>query len=153
MENKMRTINNIVIHCTATSQSAKVSSILKYWNETLNWKNPGYHFLIEADGTIHNLQPVEKASNGVQGHNANSIHISYIGGIDDKGNPIDNRTPAQMRSLQEIVLAMIKKIPNAEVLGHKDFPNVNKACPCFDVKSWHKKLMEAQNPIEKEKRV
>ena len=134
----MRTINNIVIHCTATSQKATVSSICKYWNEQLGWRSPGYHFLIEANGTIHNLQPIDKASNGVKGHNADSIHISYIGGIDDKGNAIDNRTAEQRKSMLKIVKEMQKLFPKAKIKGHRDFPNVKKACPCFDVKIWLK---------------
>ena len=134
----MRTINNIVIHCTATSEQATVSSICRYWNEQLGWRNPGYHFLIEANGTIHNLQPIEKASNGAKGHNADSIHISYIGGIDDKGNAIDNRTSAQIKSMLKIIKEMQRLFPKAEIKGHRDFPNVKKACPCFDVKLWWK---------------
>jgi N-acetylmuramoyl-L-alanine amidase len=26
--------------------------------------------------------------------------------------------------------------PDAEVLGHRDLPNVNKDCPCFDARAW-----------------
>jgi len=31
----MREINNIVLHCTATSQDTKIESILKYWKVIL----------------------------------------------------------------------------------------------------------------------
>ena len=44
----------------------------------MGWNSPGYHHLIMSDGTIHNLQPIERSSNGAAGFNANSIHISYI---------------------------------------------------------------------------
>jgi hypothetical protein len=30
---------------------------------------------------------------------------------------------------------LIYKYPKAEVKGHRDFPNVHKACPSFDVKT------------------
>ena len=30
--------------------------------------------------------------------------------------------------------------PEAEVLGHRDFPDVKKDCPCFDVKEWYKQM-------------
>ena len=28
--------------------------------------------------------------------------------------------------------------PDAEILGHRDLPNVHKDCPSFDVKRWLK---------------
>ena len=80
--------------------------------------------------------PITKTSNGVKGHNHDSIHISYIGGIDDKGKPKDNRTKEQRKAMAELVNRLAKQFPDAKVLGHRDFPNVAKACPCFDAKKW-----------------
>ena len=125
----MRDIRYIVFHCTATSQDAKVENIVKYWKERLGWKNPGYHFIIEATGEVTQLQPISKPSNGVRGYNANSIHISYIGGKD-----IDDRTTNQIIAQKAILKTLLASFPNAEVLGHKDFPNVSKSCPRFNAK-------------------
>jgi len=125
----MRKIDYIVCHCTATDQDATVESIQNFWRNNLGWKNPGYHFLIEKDGTIHNLQPIDKPSNGVRGYNANSIHVSYIG-----GKLVDDRTPQQKASIRSVVNVMQSMYPNAKVQGHRDFPNVSKACPRFDAK-------------------
>lgn len=130
----MRKINHIVIHCTATSQDISIKSICKYWNEILKWNSPGYHFIIEANGTLHNLLPIEKVANGVKGYNEHSIHISYIGGIDKNKKAIDNRTDDQKMVMRKIVNELKIKFPDAEILGHRDFPNVKKDCPCFDVK-------------------
>lgn len=132
----MRVINYIVLHCTATSQKTKVESITRYWKETLGWNNPGYHFIILPDGTIVNLQPIEKPSNGVAGFNSNSLHISYIGGIDDKGRPIDNRTDAQKQAQIKLIKLYKNQFPNAQIKGHRDFPGVKKDCPSFDVAEW-----------------
>jgi len=134
----MRDIKNIVLHCTATPQNATVIGILNYWKNNLKWKSPGYHFLIEANGTVHNLHPIEQPSNGVAGHNFNSIHISYIGGVDSNGKAMDNRTPRQVLSQLKLVIEMKDKFPTAQVLGHRDFPGVSKECPSFDVKAWLK---------------
>lgn len=139
----MRTIDNIVIHCTATSQQTTVEAIQRYWREQLGWKNPGYHVLIEATGKAHELQPIEKPSNGARGFNANSIHISYVGGIDAHGKSIDNRTMAQKLQLASYIRAFRQRSPDAEVLGHCDLPNVQKDCPCFDVREWVKGGMQA----------
>ncbi len=101
--NTHRKISWIVLHCTATSQTTKVASIVKFWKEVNGWAAPGYHFIIKPDGTYENLQPIEKPSNGVAGHNANSIHISYIGGIDKNRRPVDNRTGAQKQTQIELI--------------------------------------------------
>jgi len=102
----------------------------------LNWRSPGYHFIIERDGTIVDNWPIAKPSNGAKGHNHDSIHISYIGGIDANGKPKDNRTKEQRKAMAELVNRLAKQFPDAKVLGHRDFPNVAKACPCFDAKKW-----------------
>jgi N-acetylmuramoyl-L-alanine amidase len=136
----MRAIKYIVLHCTATQPTATIASIQKYWREELKWMSPGYHFLIRADGTYENLQPIEKPSNGVAGHNANSIHISYIGGIDKQGKPKDTRTPEQILTQIMLLRILREDFPNAEILGHRDFPGVQKACPSFDVKTWLKTI-------------
>jgi len=144
----MREIKYIVIHCTAGPQNQPTSEILAYWKNVNGWTVPGYHHEINADGEIENLWPIEKISNGVAGYNKNSIHISYKGGIDKKGNPIDNRTPEQIKSQISLVKKYKGMFPNAVVLGHRDFSrdqNGNgiidrwewiKSCPAFDVRDW-----------------
>lgn len=132
----MRQITHIVIHCTATPQSATVASILRYWRENLGWKNPGYHVIIAPDGTCHRLLDDALVSNGVAGHNAHSLHVSYIGGVDAAGRPVDNRSPAQVREQIRIVQRWLTEHPGAIVLGHRDFPGVAKACPSFDARAW-----------------
>lgn len=133
----MREIRFIVIHCTATRQDATVTSIRRYW-KSLGWKNPGYHYLIEASGTVHILQPHSGIANGVAGYNAHALHVSYIGGVDVSGKPVDNRTEAQRKKMLELVKRLRAEYPRAKVLGHRDFPDVRKACPSFDVAAWLK---------------
>jgi N-acetylmuramoyl-L-alanine amidase len=132
----MRKIQYIVLHCTATSQETSIESILNYWRNILNWENPGYHYLISSNGIIRQLLNINKIANGVYGYNANSIHISYIGGIDANGKATDNRTPVQIIAQLNLIFELKKRFPNAEILGHRDFPNVNKECPSFNVKEW-----------------
>jgi N-acetylmuramoyl-L-alanine amidase len=129
----MRDIKYIVIHCTATDQTATVESIKRYWKEKLGWKSPGYHFIFEPDGNMTQLQHLDKPSNGVRGYNQQSIHLSYIGGKDE-----DDRTEAQKKSMYKMVKKLKQTYPDAEVLGHRDFPKVSKSCPRFDVKEWYK---------------
>jgi len=139
-----RVINDLVLHCSASSQKSPVSAIRKYWREVLKWKDPGYHYIVSADGSIIQLQDINKPANGVKGHNAHSIHICYIGGITAQGKATDNRTEAQKDSLIIILKYLKLLFPAARILGHRDFSedrNGNgiidpferiKECPCFD---------------------
>ena len=136
----MRNIKFIAIHCSASPINTKVQSILNYWKDILKWKTVGYHHLIEFDGTIHNLLPIEQVSNGVQGFNSVSINISYIGGVDESGKPKDTRSEHQKTALFELVRKYKAMFPGAIVQGHRDFPNVKKACPSFDAKTEYKNI-------------
>lgn len=136
----MREIKYIVIHCTATQPNTKKEAILNYWKNTLKWKNVGYHRLVDANGVIHELAKYEQVTNGVKGFNSNSIHFSYIGGIDVAGRPKDTRTIKQKESLLYLVKQAKKQFPNAIVQGHRDFKGVVKACPSFDAKSEYKAI-------------
>ena len=135
-----RRIDYIVIHCTATPQNTKVESIIRYWKYVLGWEYPGYHVIIDKDGEATQLLDMSIPSNGVKGYNENSVHISYIGGVDENNKPIDNRTNVQKLRMEGIVWYLKYFYPEAEVLGHRDFPGVKKDCPCFDVKEWYKQM-------------
>lgn len=136
----MRKIEYIVIHCTATQPEATVESIKKYWREVLGWKSPGYHHLIEPSGAVNNLLPIEQVSNGVAGFNHACVNISYVGGIDKSGNPKDTRTGFQKAALVDLVRKYKRMFPGAIVQGHRDFPNVAKACPSFDARTEYKNI-------------
>lgn len=128
----MRNITHIVVHCTATSQSATVSSIQRYWRTIMKWRQPGYHIVVTPGGAAIRLSEDSKTTNGVKGHNLTSLHISYIGGIAEDGKPLDNRTPAQKETLLLMIKDWLQRYPDAVVCGHRDFPGVTKACPSFD---------------------
>lgn len=136
----MRPIKYIAVHCTATPQTTTVESIKQYWKTQLGWKMPGYHFIVKADGQVVNLLPIEQVSNGVKGFNSVTINVCYIGGIDNNKKSTDNRTPQQKQSLLKILKELKQKFPKAIIQGHSQFPNVNKACPCFDAKKEYKDL-------------
>jgi N-acetylmuramoyl-L-alanine amidase len=129
----MRQIRTIVVHCTATSQSARIDSIQRYWREQMKWRSPGYHLIIEGNGSVTRLAPDSTVTNGVAGHNANSLHVAYIGGIDSLGRPFDNRTQAQKEALLRVIKEWKRLYPAAVIRGHRDF--ANKACPSFDARS------------------
>lgn len=148
----MRNIKYVVVHCTATAQTASVESIKRYWKEKLNWKSPGYHYLVEPDGNIVQLLDEDKPSNGVAGYNSVSMNVCYTGGIDRNGKAVDNRTEEQKASLVFLLERLKEKYPRATIKGHRDFSsdlNGNgviepsewiKSCPCFDAEKEYKNL-------------
>lgn len=150
--NKVREIKYIIVHCTAGNQNQTVADLKDWWKNGMGWKNVGYHKVINKLGIVTTLEPDSKITNGVAGYNSNSVHVSYMGGIDSKGKTIDNRTPEQKVSLETVVKAWHKLYPNAQIKGHRDFsPDKNrdgiiqagewmKACPAFEVSDWLKQI-------------
>lgn len=147
----MRSIKRIFVHCTAGNQHQRVTDLLAEFKRK-GWKNPGYHYVIQADGTITQLLGEQFVSNGVKGYNSTSVNVAYMGGIDAKGNAVDNRTDAQKQSLITLLKELKGRYPKAQILGHRDIsPDTNhngivdpweriKACPCFDAITEYKDI-------------
>lgn len=133
--------NHIVLHCSATRgvQDVGVKEI-RSWHKAKGWKDVGYHFVIRRNGKVESGRPERDVGSHVQGHNTASIGICMVGGLDDRTwRPSNNFTAAQWKSLAALVAQLVKRYPAAKVLGHRDFPRVQKACPCFDARTWARK--------------
>jgi len=133
---RLETVDTIVIHCSATKPDHDVSlKDIRRWHKAKGWADVGYHFVVLPDGTIEEGREITRQGAHVRGHNVGSIGICYIGGLNDEGKPADTITPEQVQSIANIIdnccLSDVYSI--SRLLGHRDFPNVNKACPCFDV--------------------
>jgi N-acetylmuramoyl-L-alanine amidase len=135
----MRDIKYIAIHCTAGPSNQSTKAILDYWKNNLKWRSVGYHYLIDADGTITQLADESQITNGVAGFNKVSIHISYKGGVEN-GKPKDTRTFSQKASMLSLLKDLRKKYPKAIIQGHRDFPNVKKACPSYSAREEYKNI-------------
>lgn len=135
----MRQIKRIFVHCTASPQTWGVKQLQAEF-KAKGWSNPGYHYVILADGTTHQLLTIDKVSNGVQGYNSTAINIAYVGGIDSHGKPTDNRTAAQKKSLCTLLSRLHAQHPAASIMGHRDIWGADpskwkKQCPCFNARS------------------
>lgn len=100
----------------------------------MKWKASGYHIIVTPAGAAVRLADDTAICNGVKGHNSTSLHVSYIGGVDANGKPLDNRTPEQKATLRLVLKAWKEKYKTAKICGHRDFPGVLKACPSFSAK-------------------
>ena len=129
----MREIRYIVIHATATPSSMDIGvDEVRSWHKARGWSDIGYHYLIRRSGALEVGRSEELAGAHVKGYNSKSIGIVYVGGTGANGSAEDNRTDSQDITLANLLVHLHKKYPKAVLRGHRDFPNVKKACPCFD---------------------
>lgn len=128
----MRTINEIIVHCSATQEGKDFTiADIDRWHRQRGFTKIGYHYVIYRDGTIHVGRNESEVGAHCLGHNQNSIGICYIGGLSSDGKtPKDTRTDAQKKALTTLLQALKKKYPSASIHGHRDF--AKKACPSFD---------------------
>lgn len=135
----MRRIDKIIIHCSATKEGQYVDvETIRRWHLTRGFSDIGYHYVIYLDGSVHDGRPMELPGVHCKGHNAHSIGICYIGGLDKNLNPKDTRTAKQEASLVKLVKDLKERFPGATVHGHNEFST--KPCPCFDVQAWRKEV-------------
>lgn len=136
----MRIINLIAIHCAATPPKADIGRAeIDAMHKERGWSGIGYHYVIRRDGTEEIGRLLEQVGAHAKGHNENSVGICLVGGVDEKGNPDFNFTHIQMTVLSKRVNILKAEHPIEDVCGHRDLPDVKKACPCFDVRSWFRK--------------
>lgn len=134
-----RKINQIVIHCSATDPKFNIGvAEIRDWHVFDNgWSDIGYHYVIRRDGTVEEGRKESTIGAHVQGHNRHSVGICMVGGVSGPSKvPTSNFSRAQWGALDELVQELKWRHKDAEVLGHRDFPGVDKECPCFDVKEW-----------------
>lgn len=151
----MRKIDFFFIHCSAGHSN--LDAVRNWWHRSKQaggrgWKIGGYHAWVDYDGSITWLYPFEQVTNGVRGHNHNSFHIAYRGGVlkDNVHQAADTRTEEQKAGILMAIteafatLQMYQPIHHIKILGHRDASrdkNGNgviesweriKECPSFD---------------------
>jgi N-acetylmuramoyl-L-alanine amidase len=129
----MLPIRFLTIHCAATPEGKPFTAEqVKSW-DIERFGQPSYHHVIELSGaSVRHLEDDRRGAH-VGGHNTGNIGICYVGGIGTDAKPKDTRTAAQKATLRHLVADYQAKYPGINVLGHRDWPGVKKACPCFDV--------------------
>lgn len=133
MENDMRKLNEIIVHCAATreGQHHTVDQI-RSWHKNRGWDDIGYHYVIYLDGSRHKGRPLSKVGAHVRGRNTETIGICYVGGVAKDGKtPKDTRTTAQKAALIELIMELMGQYPSIKTIsGHNQY--AAKACPSFD---------------------
>lgn len=138
---KRKETKYIAIHCSATGGDMDIGAKeIDRWHRQKGFFSIGYHYVIRRDGTLELGRDEDAIGAHVQGYNAVSIGICLVGGVnaDDISKAENNFTEAQFIRLRDLLVDLRVRYPDAEVLGHRDFPDVAKACPSFDVRKWLK---------------
>lgn len=135
----MRSIDKIILHCTATPAGREVSvDEIRRWHIERGFSDVGYHYVIHLDGTVSYGRPLPLPGAHCKGHNAHSIGVCYVGGCDKQMRPHDTRTAAQRTAMLQLVRHLKQQHPKATIHGHYEF--ARKACPSFDVEAWTKEV-------------
>lgn len=133
----MRPINLIVVHCSATRPDMDVDAAeIRRWHKAQGWTDIGYHFVIKRDGAIEVGRPLKTAGAHAVNHNANSIGVCLVGGLDAKGKASATFLREQYETLEALLNELRAEFPNTAILGHRDLPKVAKECPSFNVRTW-----------------
>jgi N-acetylmuramoyl-L-alanine amidase len=151
----VRKINEIVVHCTATrpgwfagkTAREKVAEVRRWHIEDRKWRDIGYHYLIDRDGTIEVGRPEAQAGAHVAGRNANTLGVALFGGHGSTENDLfaDNFTPEQDRALRALLAQLRGRFGDIPVTGHNQY--AAKACPGFSVPVWLKQApLKTQPP-------
>jgi N-acetylmuramoyl-L-alanine amidase len=132
LKKSRRIITEIIVHCSATPEGRDYTvADITSWHKQRGFTTIGYHYVVYRDGTIHEGRSVDSIGAHCTSHNANSIGVCYIGGM-DRANKVekDTRTAAQKETLLKLMNELKRLYPRAKIHGHRDF--ANKACPSFD---------------------
>lgn len=131
----------LTIHCAATPEGrANTAEEVGAW-DVERFGQESYHWIITLDGVAHRRLPDSVKGAHVGKANTGNIGICYVGGLAKNGKtPKDTRTDAQRAALAQLVHDYRERYPKIIVRGHRDWPGVAKACPCFDVAAWLKTI-------------
>ena len=148
LKKSKRRIDYIVVHCTATPEGQdKTVEQIRAEHKRQGWSDIGYHYVVTLDGKVHLGRDVDIAGSHVSGHNANSIGVVYVGGLEYNPCKVysqlkakDTRTDAQKASLLSLLMDLRRLYPKAIIQGHRDFPGVKKDCPSFNAKQAYRNI-------------
>lgn len=137
-------VEEVVVHCSATGaswyagkrSSEKVAEIRRWHVQDRGWRDIGYHWVIDRDGTVLPGRAETVIGAGVEGHNRGVIHVCLIGGGGSAAADAFERhfTPHQAAALRKVLASIRLRTPIKRISGHNEF--AAKACPGFNVPMW-----------------
>lgn len=149
-------VREIIIHCAATRPewmqgrplAEKVAEIRRWHVRENGWRDIGYHWIIDRDGSIAPGRPETVIGAHVAGRNSGTIGICLLGGLGSREtDQFDQHfTPAQARTLRALIADIRGRTDIQRITGHNDHTRA-KACPGFKVAAWLASAPPARPPI------
>lgn len=138
----MREITEIIVHSTATPKGMRATAKdIDKWHRQRGFDRIGYHYVIGHNGLIEKGRQDFEIGAHCKGHNAESIGIAYVGGINENKQSADTRTISQKQALVTLIKQLLKQYPTIKkISGHKDY--CNTACPSFDATAEYQHLIK-----------
>ena len=142
----------ITVHCSAThptwmqgsTAQEKVSEIRRWHVEGRGWRDIGYAYVIDRDGTVTKGRDLngdgvvwDEVGAHTRGKNVDTIGICLIGGHGSSENDrfADNFTAEQNTALRGLIRELEEMLGPLSLHGHNEF--AAKACPGFNVPQWY----------------
>ena len=141
----MRPIKKVIVHCAATRPewmtgkhiADKVAEIRRWHVDGNGWRDIGYHWVIDRDGSVAPGRPEAQSGAHTRGQNKDSIGVCLLGGHGAQATDqfSDHFTPEQDAALRHLLADMESRFPGVRVHGHNEYSA--KGCPGFNAPRWY----------------
>ena len=133
-------ISRIVLHHVAGSMTVRA---IHQMHVNKGWNGIAYHYYIGKTGEVWRGRPETALGAGVDGANYGSIHVVFDGNFEQ-----ETMSRAQLRAGEQLVIELLKKFPQAAVVGHRDVgasscPGVNFPLTTFKQLATGKAIYDA----------
>lgn len=134
-------VTEIILHCADTRPdwmagrpiSEKVAEIRRWHVQERGWRDIGYHWVIDRDGSVAPGRRETEIGAHVEGHNRGTIGICLLGGYGAKADdPFEKSfTAAQRAEVKRLIGEITGRTAIRKVSGHNEY--ALRACPGFRV--------------------
>lgn len=153
-----RDVSEVILHATDTYTNANIGSEeIHLRHNDAGHNGIQYHYVIRRDGRLQRGMPIAETSDAsaINGHKANCIDVALVGGVNvpteadapDQHLSASSYTQAQMKTLEQLLLAFYQVVPGGQVLGHNDI-DIESPDPYFDVPSYVENLFGKKSVYE-----
>ena len=153
-----RNVSEVILHATDTYTNANIGSEeIHLRHNDAGHDGIQYHYVIRRDGRLQRGMPIAETSDAsaINGHKANCIDVALVGGVNvpteadapDQHLSASSYTQAQMKTLEQLLLAFYQVVPGGQVLGHNDI-DIESPDPYFDVPSYVENLFGKKSVYE-----
>lgn len=153
-----RDVSEIILHATDTYTNANIGSEeIHLRHNDAGHDGIQYHYVIRRDGRLQRGMPISNKSDAsnINGHKDNCIDVALVGGVNvpteadapDQHLSASSYTQAQMKTLEQLLLAFYQVVPGGQVLGHNDI-DIESPDPYFDVPSYVENLFGKKSVYE-----